>query len=313
MTGSTTGTGFICALTLAKKGATVYLLNRHSPRAEAAEAQIKSQVPAAAGRVQTINCDLSKFTSVKAAAVELHAKCASGGLDILCCNAGVMALRDIATEDGYDIQMQTNHLGHFLLAKELHPLLELAARRSSEARIVSHSSGARHMPKVPIAGNARYLEKNGGNLGGDSASMLCGGKRWVRYHMTKLANSVFTQALHERLRANSSKVKAICAAPGLACTHLQVTTAMDQGMGSGTWFMRWGQSAEDGTMPLLHACLGKDVASGEFYEPTLMGAMKGPPGKVPRLGPMETDPLGQQTLWEASEKACGSWALLSGR
>lgn len=88
---------------------------------------------------------------------------------------------------------------------------------------------------------------------------------------------------------------------------------MDQGMGSGTWFMRFGQSAEDGTMPLLHACLGKGVASGDFFEPTKMGAMKGPPCKVTQLTVMETDPAGKQTLWEASEKACGAWTTLPGR
>ena len=306
VTGTTSGTGMICARTLAKKGATVYLLNRKSPRADAAEQKMKEEIPDAAGRIETIECDLQSFASTKAAAAILKAKCAGTGLDILCCNAGVMALKDQATEDGYDIQMQTNHLSHFLLAKETFPLLELAARRTGDARIVSHSSGARHKPNVPITGNAKYLEKNGGNLGGDGSSMFFGGARWVRYHMTKLANSVFTQALHERLSASGSKVKAVCAAPGLATTQLQVTTAGDNGMGSGAWFMRFGQSAEDGTMPLLHACLGEGVASGEFYEPTLMGNMKGPHGKV-KLGSMEKDPAAMKTLWEASEKACGSW------
>lgn len=311
VTGSTTGTGFVCALTLAKKGAIVYLLNRPSHRAAAALDQIKADVPGA--HVENIDCDLTSFTSTRAAAAALTAKCQNSGLDVLCCNAGVMALKDQATEDGYDIQMQTNHLSHFLLAKEVYPLLEKAANRTGESRIVSHSSGARHMPKVPIAGNAKYMEKNGGNLGGDGSSMFLGGARWVRYHMTKLANSVFTQALHERLRACGSKVKAVCAAPGLATTHLQVTTAMDSGMGSGTWFMRWGQSAQDGTMPLLQACLGKDVASGDFLEPTLMGSMKGPAGKVAKLGAMEQDPAGKQTLWDASEAACGKWEGLPGR
>jgi len=57
-------------------------------------------------------------------------------------NAGVMALPDARTKDGYDIQMQTNHLSSFLLTQGLMPLLELAASRTGEARIVNHSSGA---------------------------------------------------------------------------------------------------------------------------------------------------------------------------
>ena len=236
VTGCTTGTGLVCALTLAKKGATLYLLNRKSPRADAAEKRIKSEVPEAAGRVETIECDLSSFASTEAAAAALNAKCSATGLHILCCNAGVMALKDQATEDGYDIQMQTNHLSHFLLTRLLHPLLELAASKSGDARCVNHSSGARHMPKIPIAGNARYLEKNGGRLGGDSASMLCGGKRWVRYHMTKLANSVYTQVswqlhlLHHRLLScppliSSSHILLSSSAPVAVCTHRPCTSA----------------------------------------------------------------------------------------
>ena len=77
---------------------------------------------------------------------------------------------------------------------------------------------------MPKALEERYLGANGGNLGGDGASMFLGGARWVRYGQTKLANAVWTQALHERLQARGhSSIKAVCAAPGLAATNLQVT------------------------------------------------------------------------------------------
>ena len=92
--------------------------------------------------------------------------------------------------------------------------------------------------------------------------MICGGARWVRYAYTKLANVAFTLALHDKL--GDSGVKALCAAPGLAATRLQATTDADGGMGSGTWFMRWSQSPEDGAVPLLHCCLSPEVQSGEL-------------------------------------------------
>jgi NAD(P)-dependent dehydrogenase (short-subunit alcohol dehydrogenase family) len=76
--------------------------------------------------------------------------------------------------------MQTNHLSHFLLSKELLPLLNKAAASKGEARIVNHSSGARKFPSSPL--EAKYLGKNGGNLGGNGNSMLFGGARWQRYH-----------------------------------------------------------------------------------------------------------------------------------
>ena len=80
--------------------------------------------------------------------------------------------------------MQTNHLSHFLLTKELFPLLEKAAKARGEARIVNHSSGARKFPSSPL--QAKYLGKNGGNLGGNGNSMLFGGARWQRYHQVPL-------------------------------------------------------------------------------------------------------------------------------
>jgi len=87
-----------------------------------------------------------RFASVDAAADRVRELC-PGGLDVLCNNAGVMAFADTATVDGYDVQMQTNHLSHFLLTRELMPLLEMAGQATGEARVVNHSSIARMSPK----------------------------------------------------------------------------------------------------------------------------------------------------------------------
>ena len=253
-----------------------------------------------------VDCDLTDFGAVRKAAGIVAAATKDSGLDCLCNNAGVMALKDVATGDGYDIQMQTNHLSHFLLTKELYPVLVKAVELRGEARVVNHSSFARNGPpgtKLTTENTYEYLGKNGGNLGGDSASMICGGARWVRYAYTKLANVAFTLALHDKL--SDSGVKALCAAPGLAATRLQATTDADGGMGSGTWFMRWSQSPEDGAVPLLHCCLSPDVASGELYEPK---GMTGPPVLKDPLEKvcLEAD---REALWAASEAAVGEWDL----
>ena len=306
VTGCTTGTGLVAAKLFAKKGAKrVFLLNRPSRRAEAALAAVKAV--ATEGCVVThVDCDLTDFGAVRKAAAQVAAETKSSGLDVLCNNAGVMALKDVATKDGYDIQMQTNHLSHFLLTKELFKALERAAELRGDARIVNHSSLARNGPpgtKLTPENCEKYLGKNGGNLGGDGASMILGGARWVRYAYTKLANVCFTLALNDRL--GGSNIKALCAAPGFAATQLQATTARDGGMGSGTWFMRWSQSPEDGAVPLLRCCLSPDVASGEFYEPT--GIFSGPPvlKQLERVC-LEAD---RAALWAASEAAVGEWDL----
>ena len=202
VTGCTSGTGFVAAKTCAELGATVLLLNRKSERADTAFENIKKAAPNS--KIVSIDCDLMDFENVKRAAAEISASFPDG-LDILANNAGIMAAQDKATKDGYDIQMQTNHLSHFLLTRELLPLLEKAAARHGEARIVNHSSLARKNRGNPLS--ERHLGKNGGNLDGDDWGMMMDGPRWVRYQNSKLANVVFTRALHARLTAKASKVK----------------------------------------------------------------------------------------------------------
>ena len=125
ITGTTSGTGYVCAREVAKKGATVILLNRKSERSEKSLHQLRSEVPG--GKFDAVDCDLQRFRSVRNALETIKANYDT--IDVLVNNAGVMALRDEATEDGYDVQMQTNVISHFLLTKELFPLL----RKSQQA------------------------------------------------------------------------------------------------------------------------------------------------------------------------------------
>lgn len=300
ITGCTTGTGFVLARTCAEKGAHVVMLNRPSDRADSAAASVRSSAPGA--KVTSVACDLTSFASVKAAAASIREQLGEEGVDVLCNNAGVMALADFATPDGHDVQMQTNQISHFLLTKELFPLLERAAAKHGEARVVMHSSAARLLP--PGALDGRYLGKNGGNLGGNGASMFFGGARWQRYHQSKLANAVFAHTLAQKLAACGSKVKSLVAAPGLAATNLQVTSHLDGGMAS-TWIMSFAQSAEDGTMPLLHCCVAPNAGNGELWEPK---GMKGPPTRK-TLERICTEERACKVLWTECEKACGTWAL----
>jgi NAD(P)-dependent dehydrogenase (short-subunit alcohol dehydrogenase family) len=315
ITGCTSGTGLIAAQCAARKGAAhILMLNRPSARADAAEqlvkAAVKDQDDSAAGsttqktHVETIPCDLQDFASVRQCAATIRAK--YNRLDVLCNNAGVMALEDKATKDGYDIQMQTNHLSHFLLTSLLLPLLSKSGDDgAAPARIVFHSSMARNGGDL----QRRYFGRNGdGNLGRNGNNMFLGGARWERYHQTKLANYVMTAALADKLVAAGSKnVMAVCAAPGLAATNLQHTSQQDGGMGTvATWVMRFAQSAEDGAMPLIHAMFGPNVANGDFYEPK--GGMKGLVIKYP-LKAQALNEAQKKLLWEASEEACGPFGL----
>ena len=224
------------------------------------------------------------------------------GIDVLNNNAGVMALPSLpGNKDGYDLQIATNHLGHFLLTKLLLPSLEKKAEKTGDARIVTCSSEARNGVAGPVPITAKYFEKNAGKLGGDGFL-----PRFARYQQSKLANAVFTYGLHNKLSSKGSKVKAIVVHPGLSSTHLQVTSA-SSGLSPCvlSMLMTQGQSADDGALSSIIAIVDPKVNSGEFWGPTIgMGWMRGTPKLIKPEKPC-TDPASIDLLWQVSEAATG--------
>jgi NAD(P)-dependent dehydrogenase (short-subunit alcohol dehydrogenase family) len=295
ITGTTSGTGFVCAREIAKLGGTVLLLNRESERSAASLKLLKDEVPQ--GMFFAINCDLQDFASVRNAITEIKSNYDT--LDVLCNNAGVMALEDLATRDGYDIQMQTNCLSHFLLTKDLFPLL----KNSRESRVVNQSSMARTGGPLEM----KYFGKNGGHLGGDGTeeeNTSFSGPRWERYHQTKLANCAFTYGLKQKLEAHDiTHIKVFLAHPGLALTNLRFTTANTGGMDINSPIMENAQTAEDGALGIIRACMDKDAESGNFYGPQLWAGF-------PDLLPPEDellDPKNIKINWEGCEAAVGEF------
>jgi NAD(P)-dependent dehydrogenase (short-subunit alcohol dehydrogenase family) len=295
ITGTTSGTGFICARELANKGATVILLNRQSERSIKALQTLQEAVPGV--KFDSVVCNLQDLSSVREAINTITSK--YDVLDVLVNNAGVMALRDQATIDGYGIQMQTNVISHFLLTKDLFPLL----KKSVDGRIVNHSSMARLGGPL----EAKYFGKNGGNLGGDPDEGKPGirGPRWERYHQTKLANAVFTYGLKNKLEASGiQNVKPLLAHPGLARTSLQITTEKDGGMDANSDFMKQAQSAEDGATGIIRASMDPEAKPGDFFGPTA-----GWTGYPDLIEPEELlfDETNINIFWKGCEDAVGSF------
>lgn len=206
---------------IAERGGNLILLNRKSAHSEKARDELQKLSSTWATQ---IDCDLSDFASVRKAAggvrSELERKAAS--LDCLVLNAGLMAQSDTRTKDGYDVQMQANHLSHFLLASLLVDLLHEAASRHGDARVVSHSSGARHSPDEPLREEGfEQAWAEGSKAAGDANTMA----KWVRYQQSKRANLAFTYALADVLAQKAgNKVKAVCAHPGATNSGLQAHT-----------------------------------------------------------------------------------------
>jgi len=297
ITGTTSGTGYVCAREMAKLGAKVLLLNRPSARATDSLTRLQSEVPS--GLFQAIDCDLQCFDSVRQAAQQICDE--HDVLDVLCNNAGVMALPDCATVDGYDVQMQTNSISPFLLTSALVGLL----KQRPEVRVVNHTS----MARLGAPHEAKFFAKHGGALSGDGTdaeNASFGGPRWSRYHQSKLANGTFTNGLKSALEARGvSNVKVMIAHPGLASTGLQVTTAQSGGMQLGGDFMTQAQSAEDGALSIIRACAYPDARSGDFCG--LEGWTGFPKKLTSEESLFSTDNI--KTNWDGCEAAVGEFRL----
>jgi len=303
ITGTTSGTGYIAARTVGELGGEAVLLNRKSTRVDTMLQKLQEEVPN--GKFVCVECDLQDFASVRTAAQEIKSK--YNQIYCLANNAGIMATPDKATVDGYDTQMQTNHLSHFLLTAELLPLLEAQAEASGDARIVNHSSEARNMTPKNSGLDRKYLEKNGGNLGGDKMGGFSG-PCFERYFQSKLANSVFTYGLHEKLQAKNkdTKIRVVCCHPGGSDTNLA-----DHLDGFVFKFVfpilapLIMQTQEDGAMGLIRGMMHPDAESGVLYGPAGMTKTKGP-AVVNPPNAWENDPKAIEMLWETSEAATGA-------
>ncbi len=284
VTGANSGIGFHTADALARRGAEVTLACRDLSKGQAAADRITARTAAATVRVERL--DLSSLASVASFALGW-----SGPLDLLVNNAGVMAPPGwTPTEDGFELQLGTNHLGHFALTGQLLPAL-LAA---PAARVVTVASVAHHggTPAV-LAGNppeGYHPERYYGN--------------------SKLANVLFARELQRR--AAGTTVTSTAAHPGVAATRL---FANPQGMGSRRLVRLLGpvvlplvlQSARAGAEPVLYAA---SVAEpGSYSGPQRFNEWRGHPGPA-RLSESAQDDVLAAALWEWSQQQTGiSYAL----
>ena len=289
VTGANVGLGLETATELARAGATVVLAARDPARAESAIASISSAIPDA--DVRFIPLDLASLASV-AEFSEAVAATFPDGLDLLINTAGVMMPPRRETEDGFELQLGTNHLGHFALTGRLLPMM--GDRDGS--RVVTVSSGMARMGQIDfddLQGRQSY-------------------SRTGAYAQSKLANLVFALDLDDRLENSGLKTRSMGAHPGYAATNLQAAgPRIGGGLGStlAAPFMALGhrllaQSAEAGALPTLRAATEPGLAGGTYIGPDGPGEMRGSP--VP-VKPVETasDPEVAERLWEASVELSG--------
>ena len=285
ITGGNSGIGYEAALVLAKKNARVILACRSPQRAGDALESIRAAVPNA--NVEAMRLDLASLKSVRTFADELLAKL--NRLDGLVNNAGLMALPYSKTEDGFEMQLGTNHLGHFALTGHILPLL----LKTPNARVVNVASQAHRMGKMhfdDLHGERRY-------------------ERWAWYGQSKLANLLFTGELSRRLQKKGVGMLVTAAHPGYSSTSLQTKGAeMENAKFAASIFTLgnrlFAQTAAMGAMPTLRALTDRGASSGDYFGPSGIGELAGPPVRVgmSKRAKSEED---ARRLWERSEELTG--------
>jgi NAD(P)-dependent dehydrogenase (short-subunit alcohol dehydrogenase family) len=269
ITGANSGIGLAAARALGRAGGHVVLAVRDEARGREAAATIP-------GQTEVRRLDLADLDSVRA-----FAEAWDGPLDVLVNNAGVMAVPQRRTKDGFELQIGTNHLGHFALTNLLLPHIA--------DRVVTVASDAHRAGKIDLEDlnweHRRY-------------------SRWRAYGQSKLANLLFTAELQRRLAAAGSDVRATAAHPGYAATNLQSRTenpVQNALMAIGNRLLA--QSDEMGSLPTLYAAT-MDIPGNSYVGPDGFREQRGHPTLVGRSG-AAADEQTARRLWELSERLTG--------
>jgi NAD(P)-dependent dehydrogenase (short-subunit alcohol dehydrogenase family) len=287
VTGANTGIGYHTAAALAERGAHVVLAVRNLEKGNEALARIVAASPKADVTLQEL--DLSSLDSVRQAAKALRS--AYPRIDLLINNAGVMWTPKQVTQDGFEMQFGTNHLGHFALTGLL--LDHLLPVRGS--RVVTVSSQG-HRIRAAIHFDDLQWERRYDRI--------------AAYGQAKLANLLFTYELQRRL-SNESDVDnsakstiAVAAHPGGSNTELArnlpgILQPVKAVLGPLLF-----QSAAMGALPTLRAATDPAVVGAQYYGPDGLGEQRGHPKVVNSTAQSHDQDL-QRRLWNVSEQLTG--------
>ena len=283
VTGANSGIGYEAAKEFARKGAHTVLACRDMDKAQAALAQIREEIPEA--RAEILLLDLANLASARHFAAASKAK--HDRLDVLVNNAGLGGMPYTTTEDGFEMTIGTNHLGHFALTGLLlDRLLETPG-----SRVVTVSSAGHVMARMDID-NLNYND-------GQGYSMISA------YGRSKLANLLFTYELQRRLEALGADTLAVAAHPGNARSNL-MRNYVDR------WYVkpllplvhRTQQSSAMGALPTLRAAVDPRVLGGQYYGPDGWLGLRGHPVVV-RSSKASHNRADARKLWEVSEELTG--------
>ncbi|MGB3470198.1 MAG: oxidoreductase [Erythrobacter sp.] len=279
ITGGNSGIGFEAAHLLAARNADVVIACRNEAKGKRALAKL---VNAGAGKCELLVLDLANMASIRRAADEAEER--FGPFHALINNAGVMQTPKSKTADGFEMQLGTNHLGHFLWTALMMPQVD-----QDTGRVVTLSS----------------IMHKFGRINFDNLMMERGYNANLAYNRSKLANLMFALELHRRLETAGSAIKSTACHPGYSDTPLQSK------VGNPLFKLAYtvsnavfAQDAQRGAWPTVLAAAEADAVSGGYYGPTGLFDARGPVGDsdVERRA---LDPEVAKRLWQVSEELVG--------
>ena len=286
VTGANSGLGLCTAQALSEHGAFVTMAVRDEAKGQAAAATIAGT--GAPGPIEVRRLNLADLASVREFAAGWSADHPEG-LDLLINNAGIMAIPRRTTADGFEMQLGTNHLGHFALTGLLWPALVA----QPHSRVVNVASQAHRMGRMrfdDLMGERKY-------------------SAWGAYGQSKLANLLFTKELARRIAEDDLDILALAAHPGYASTNLQHAGPEMRGRSLESRVIGFGnkvlaQSAEMGALPTLFAATVPGLQGGDYIGPDGFMEQRGYPKVVGRSDAAK-DEAAAQRLWAISEDLTG--------
>lgn len=285
ITGGNSGIGYEAARALAPKGATIVLAVRSNEKGEHAADAIRRETPQA--DIHVMHLDLANLASVEAFAGAFQA--AYSRLDVLINNAGVMAIPQRHTADGFEMQFGTNHLGHYALTGHLLELL----LDTPDARVVTVSSNLHRSATMQF----------------DDLHHEANYTRYGPYNQSKLANLLFTFELQRKINAAGAALISVACHPGYAATNLQNAGPNMDGSAASKVMMQiantlFAQDAAMGALPTLYAATALDVNGCDYIGPDGFMRMRGYPVKEPAKDTAYNEPDAAR-LWAISEEWTG--------
>jgi len=289
VTGASDGIGFHIAARLARAGAEVIMPVRNQAKGEAAAQRIRERIPNAKLDIRAL--DLASLESVAGLTGEMLRE--GRPVNIQINNAGIMTPPNRQlTGEGFELQLATNHLGHFALTARLLPLLR--------------AGGARVTTQVSVAANRNAVRW-------DDINWAQGYNPMKAYSSSKIAVGLFAMELHRRSATEGWGIRSNLSHPGVSATNLlsaqpQMGRPKDtpqvkliralsrRGILAGT--------AESAALPAVYAATSPDAKGGHFYGPGGFQHLRGAPTEQALYSRLRS-PEDGHTLWELSERLVG--------